>query len=392
MSKLPSHILKALRDNHTSLGEHPSFPPEDDDLFLVELLTRVFNELSEKTMIENYETAKNELSTMLSQCKKIESKNIEQLEQLCARIVTELFQIPSDTITLEMKIVDHVNTDNQRLLPEKTKEDFSFEDISDMNRLSDEIYKRRMLNVLVTGAAMYYTRYIWNYIKDIFDISPELPSLYKKIIDLNTLLLYYEKNSLNEKETMDGGKVDVTVTSENEFPIINAEGLLFPILVEETIKGLLELAVSNGLPQDIEKAKYVTSKADFKLAELWDMRIGYALWKLIEHEAKRCDIDLIDIGVNFFLMELSEMDCEEFNDTLKEIFAKTKKGRQIIIDVVDKITYNKDKDDFNDYIKTKNDSTILVDDEECFEPEELLTDDDYFTSEELITDDYDYKT
>lgn len=49
-----------------------------------------------------------------------------------------------------------------------------------MNYLSGEIYKRRMLNALVAGASMYYMNYIGNYIKEIFEINPDLPSLYKK--------------------------------------------------------------------------------------------------------------------------------------------------------------------------------------------------------------------
>ena len=260
-------------------------------------------------------------------------------------------------------------------MPEKTSDNFSFDDIDDMNALSDEIYKRRMLNALVTGAAMYYMNIIGDYIKEVFEINSDLPALYKKVIDYNTLLLYYEKDTFDEEKTTDGGKVDVTISSELEFPTIKAEALLFPILVEETIRGVLELAVSHGLPQNIEKAKYVLSKADFKLAEVWDMRLGYALWKLIESEVEKCGFDIVELGINFFLMEISQMDCQMFNKTLQEIFARTKKGKEIITDIAEKISYNKEKDDFDDYIQTKNDSEVQINDDEFFEPEELITDD-----------------
>ena len=245
-----------------------------------------------------------------------------------------------------------------------------------MNNLSDEIYKRRMLNALTTGAAIYYMNNIGNYIKEVFEINSDLPSLYKKIIDYNTLLLYYNKDTLDTEKTTDGGKVDVTVSSEMEYPTIKAEALLFPILVEETIKGILELAIAHGLPSNIDKTKYVLSKSDFKLAEVWDMRLGFALWGVIEKEIEECGLDIMEIGVNFFMMELSQMDCETFNKTLQEIFARTKKGKRMITDIAEKILYNKEKDDFDDYIKTKNDSTVQI------------NDDEFFTSEELITDEY----
>lgn len=378
MATLPKHILKALRDNKTSLGEHPAFPPEEEEKFIVDLVSRTFEELSEKLGIEDYETLKTELSNALANAKKLESGNKQALEQLCSQIVNDIFQIPSDTLEIKAELVDKVDTSTERLVPEKTSDDFSFDDIDDMNNLSDEIYKRRMLNALTTGAAIYYMNNIGNYIKEVFEINSDLPSLYKKIIDYNTLLLYYNKDTLDTEKTTDGGKVDVTVSSEMEYPTIKAEALLFPILVEETIKGILELAIAHGLPSNIDKAKYVLSKSDFKLAEVWDMRLGFALWGVIEKEIEGCGLDIMEIGVNFFMMELSQMDCETFNKTLQEIFARTKKGKRMITDIAEKILYNKEKDDFDDYIKTKNDSTVQI------------NDDEFFTSEELITDEYEY--
>ena len=391
MATLPKHILQSLKDNKTSLGEHPAFPPEEEEKFVVNLVMSTFDKLSEKAVIEDYDTLKGELSVILSQCKKLERNNKEALEKLCADIIKDMFSIPNDTLEIVSNIVDKVDTSAERLVPEKTT-DFSFDDIEDMNYLTDEIYKRRMLNALVTGAAMYYMNIIGEYIKDVFNINSDLPSLYKKMIDYNMLLLYYEKETLDKVKTSDGGKVDVIIGSEQNCPIIKSEAVLFPILVEETIKGILELAISHGLPKNINKAKYIMSKADFKLAEVWDMRLGYALWKLLEKEFEKCDIDIMGIGINFFLMELSKLSCEDFNNLLQELFARTKKGKEMLIDLTNEISYNKDEDDFNNYIKTKNDTTQQIDDNEYFTPEELITDDEeeYFTPEELITDNYKY--
>lgn len=393
MAKLPSYILKALRNNKTSLGEHPSFPPEEEENFIVSTVSRVFDEVIENFGNDaDYETLKSELGRLITECRKLEKNNIQSLEELCGKIINDFFQIPNQTLKIEAKIVNKVNTDNERLVPEKTSDDFSFDDINDMNTLSDEIYKRRMLNVLVTGAAMHYMNIIGEYVKEVFDINSELPALYKKIIDINTVLMFYEEDRLDDKKTSDGGKVDVTITSKNNFPTIQAEAVVFPVLVEETIRGILELAVSHGLPKDIQKAKYILSKADFKLAEVWDMRLGYCLWNVIAREIEKCELDIREIGVNFFLMELSEMDCEEFNNSLQEIFAKTKKGREIISDIFEKISYNKDKDEFDDYIKTKNDSMVQINDNEFYSPQDLITDeeDEFFTPQDLITDEYEY--
>jgi hypothetical protein len=81
-----------------------------------------------------------------------------------------------------------------------------------------------------------------------------------------------------------------------------------------------------------------------------------------------------EIGVNFFLMELSTMDCDSFNSTLKEIFARTKKGRKDIDEMVSEIVYNKDRDEFDDFMDASNTSAVQINDDDCFTPEELITD------------------
>lgn len=372
--KLPSHILNALKENKTSLGEHPSYPPEEEEKFIVNAVSRTFNNLLEKVDTSDSEELKERLSKLLAECKKLERNNVQALEKLCSEIVIDFFDIPTDTLSITSNIVDRIDVSEERLVPEPTK-DFSFDDIEDMNNLTSEVYKRRILNALVAGASMYYMNIIGDYIREIFEINSDLPSLYKKIIDYNNVLLYIEKDTFDKGKATDGGRVDVVVGSDQTYAKIKAQGLLFPILLEETIKGILELAISHGLPQNIEKAKYVIGKSDFKIAEVWDMRLGYALWSIIEEEADECGYDMEEAGVNYFLMELSEMGCDTFNKTLQEIFARTRKGKELLEDIFEHIMYNKEKDDFDDFIKTRNDSTLQINDDECFSPEELITDD-----------------
>ena len=124
MSTLPKHILNALKNNSTSLGEHPSYPPEEEEKFIICQTQKTFEELSQKVNNLDYETLKSELARILRDCKKIERNNIQALEELCANIINDMFQIPSDTIEIESNIVDKVDTSSERLIPEKTT-DFS---------------------------------------------------------------------------------------------------------------------------------------------------------------------------------------------------------------------------------------------------------------------------
>lgn len=374
--ELPKHILKATETNKTSIGDNPCLPPEEETTFITQLLNNYFEILSKSFEGKTEKELVNELGALLTKAKKIERNNIESLEKICVESVGELFQIPSDTLDIECKLVNKVDSSRERLIPEKTV-DFSFDSIDDMHYLTGEIYKRRVLNALIMGASLYYAKHFKTYFQKVFDIEPELPLLYKKIVDTNEYLMYLTKDSLSDENSNDGGKVDVEITSQDNLVKIKSEGVIFPILLSETIKGILELAISHGLPKEKSKAMYVMSKSDFKLAEIWDMRIGCPLWNLIVNEIKSLGYDVIEIGVNFILMYFATMSVDNFNQSMKEIFAKTKKGKEILRSLLEDITYNKEKDDFDDYVFSKNSETYLINDEEMFSPDELITDSEF---------------
>ncbi len=373
MMKLPSYIINALSDGKTSLGQHPSFPPEEEDKFTVGLVNNFFEQLTDDIEDTNIDDLKSKLSEALTECKKIESKHIQELEKLCADTVNELFNIPQDTLKIEMNIVNNIDAKDERLVPEKTV-DFTFDDIEDMNNLTEEVYKRRMLNALVAGASMYFSENISSYIQGLFEIDSELPSLYKKVFKLNNILLYLEKDSFNKEEMTDGGKVDVNISSPTSIVEIKSQGVLMPILLEETIKGILELAISHGLPKDAAKAQYVISKSDFKLAEMWDMRLGLPLWNLITMILEEQGVGIDKVGANYLLMEIAMLDVNEFNYTLKEVFKRTRKGKQLLSNIASSILDRKDEEDFNNYMSDKNSETELIGDDEYYNPEELIAD------------------
>ena len=45
--KLPFYILKSLQDSKTSLGQHPSYPPDEEDSFIIGTVSDYFNHLSD---------------------------------------------------------------------------------------------------------------------------------------------------------------------------------------------------------------------------------------------------------------------------------------------------------------------------------------------------------
>lgn len=371
--KAPKNILDIIVSNKTSLGDNPALPPELEEKFLVFLVNEHYSNLASHFDSIDVEELSNDLSKSLTECKRYESQSKEALEKLCMQLVNEIFRIPNDTIFFDMKLVNQIDTRQERLVPENSK-DYSFDSIEDMNNLTSEIYKRRLLNALIIGAATYYAENISFYTDELNHISPNLPSLYKKILTINSLLLFHTKQDINSNRK-DGGKVDVYL-SNPETPVkIKSEGIIFPVLLEETIKGLLELSISHGLPESREKAEYITSKSDFKLAEVWDQRLGLPLWKRIVSVMKNIGEDPLEIGLNFLFMEISKLKPNHFNTVMQEVFANTKAGHHIMKELSNKIQYEKERDEFDDYMSQQTDDNQYP-----------LNDGD-FTSDELINDD-----
>ena len=74
-------------------------------------------------------------------------------------------------------------------------------------------------------------------------------------------------------------------------------------------------------------------------------------------------------------MEISMFKPSKFNPIMQEILAGTNTGKKLIEKLSEKIYYEKEQDDFIDYIQTKqNDDTYQLNDDE-------------FTSDDLINDD-----
>ena len=369
--ELPKNILNIITSNKTSLGDNPALPPEMDDKFLVFLVDDYYKELLTHFDSIDIEELTDDLSATMTECKRIENENKEALEKICFEFVNNVFNIPSDTLSIDMELVDKVDTQQERLVPENS-DNFSFDSIDDIHSLTNEIYKRRFLNALIIGAAMDFAEQYIFVENKLDEINGTLRENYKKIWFINNLLLFHTKQSLSKKQK-DGGNVDVYISDETTPPRIEAKAILSPILVEETIKGLFELAISHGLPKDKGKAEYVLSKADFKLAEVWDQRVGLPLWIRIRKIMKECNVS---VHPSFLFMELASLETDKFNTTMQEILAGTKMGRNLIKEIVRNINYNIDMDDFDDYISNQQ-----------LPQDEIPMNDEEFTSDDLINDD-----
>ena len=369
ITELPQDIKNVLRNHKTSLGAHPSFPPEEEISFDTIMTLKRFREVTEKVAnlnLPDYSTQaiQKQLNALTKQCKTLESSFKDKLENLCYNYVIDLFQVPDGLVNFDCKLVDKVDADRA---PVQDKEHFEFEDIAHRSRLHDAVYKRRLINAIITGGAMRLSAISKSLIGELYEMSPELPALYRTITTLNEYLLFTKNNmGISTKDKKQAGISYLTIGNETTKNKIVAEGEIFPILLHESIRGFLEMFAAYGLPSSKKECAYVMSKADFIDAEPWDMRMGPAIWDYLMERFEQPETE----NIPMLLTVLFSQTTNKFNSILQEIFGETKRGERMVQKILMKTQEEFEADDFDKLMTKKQTDTSIINDE-YFRPDDF---------------------
>lgn len=373
MDVLPDIIVSKILRNKTSLGNNPSIPDIFDEPFLLRMAENGFKDCKNKLKSIGEITEVNEtelepaLAKLIQKCIEIETPYRAELEKACLNYVIDLFEIPDETVDITMSLSDSVDTSKVSAAVDPSKDTTEYNSVDDAMNIKGEIYKRRLLNVLCVGAAMRLSENYSFFENEINKINPELTNLYNKITSLNNYLLYTKDDfGITDKTKMQIGIVEVSLTNEDNKPKIDAQGVIFPILLMETIKGFMELFISHGLPSDLNIATSIIGKTDFLKAEPWDMKFGPLLWDLFSDSFN----DIGTIELPYLIKRVSKLPVDKFNFLMKEVFAKTKKGKELMTNISHKSKKDIEYDKFVDKMaKMKQDKGIITDD--YIKPDEL---------------------
>ena len=161
---------------------------------------------------------------------------------------------------------------------------------------------------------------------------------------------------MSDDKPMQGSYVETHLGIDDAKTTIKAQGIIFPLLFHEAIKGLFELFSAHGLPKDREKAQYIIRKADFVLAEPWDLRLGVGLWRMIFGGVE--DTNMIPYMFTSFV----KIPTDEFNLSVKEILSNTEKGNEIINALMTDAEYDSGYQQFTNRINARNVDKSLIQD------------------------------
>ena len=360
-NQMPKKLRLSLSREKTPLSKNSALPYDN---YLESECVKRFEELSQLEGIASPDS----LSKIAREIYDIEKPIRNDLQQLCMSEVFSLFEVPSDKIDFLIRIVDSIDQSatnvpfgpNEELPPDLP----SFDDVENLKL---EVDKRRMQNAIVCGAALSYTYKILEAsISKLDEFDQRLYDLYTQYLDINEYLLYYngnEKQEQNQKNLT--GIVMVTLGNDETKNQLDVQGTNYAVLVYETIKGLLEVFTSHGLPENSVLTKAVMAKSDYITAEPWYMRFGPFIWGCVETAMTKEVADNRTNLMPYIFMKISQLRPDKFQRLMRETLASTQKSKRVFQRVVDYAELKHEKSGFDDRMATYQDnaSTVINDDE-----------------------------
>jgi len=386
--RMHPELEKQLAERKHSLGIHPAIPEGDENNFEQKIMGKRFSEVVNRYKrafdVDEIDTSTlmMEMMPMVHETMALESKHKKALEELAEKMIREEYDMPEDVVEIKASLSPNIVLEGTKKNPTPKSSDYQFESHDDMVNAKEEVYKRRFLNAMIQGAAKK-TNHMFHMADDeLTDMDPRLLNRYSKVMSAADYMYYVIPKMDNGTS---GGVVKITFpTPENPKAVIEAQAMIFPVLIHELVKGVMELLSAHGLPKDKKLGDYVIDKADFLAAEPWDMRIGPALWDRFTD----C-IDADDFHLKHQLyMELASKPVNEFNGCMREIMAGTNKGKKIVKEIMSIIKRELHEDEFNNAmneLNNKETKDYYTLDEIMFGRDiELGEDDDVFESDDLF--------
>ena len=306
----------------------------------------------------------------------IERNHREELERLAVELVMKEMGVTSDDIDFDGKIIntdqfdtadfnkdrdqqqnpDEVNVDDNEDGEEEQPQGDAEEEVQlfqDLETLNLERAKRRLINAMTQGASKK-GHYMYHLVgPEIADItgSEEILNLYGIMMSVNDANYWqFSDDMIASQGDSVAGKVNVERPGtggeeggeeggedgdEEDLaygkPKVIARGINFPVLVHELIKGVIELIAVQGQPSDPEMFQQVSQSEDTLEKEMWDLRLGPAIWDKIRSQFP--EEVLMENGKelqNIMLQYIFKLPAKNFLVFMKEVISESDNGKKLM--------------------------------------------------------------
>lgn len=368
-----------LAERKHSLGKHPIFPEGDEASFEQKILGKRFSEVAKRyKKAFDCDTIDNQLllgqmMPLVKDSMNLEKKHKKELEKLAVKMIREEYDMSEDVVEIHAELTENINMIGTKKNPKPMAVEMEFKNHEDILKARDEVYKRRFLNAMIQGAAKKCNHMFHMVEEELTNMEPRLANHYAKMMSAADYM-YYVMPQMENGTT--GGVVRVQFpTASNPKAVIHVQAMVFPVLIHELVKGVMELLSAHGLPKDKKIGEYVINKADFLAAEPWDMRLGPALWEQFTTSIDPDDFEL----KHHIYADLAALPVQEFNQKMREIMCGSQDGKQLIKSMVTEIRNGLQEDDYNEAMTT-------IREKDTIKPKEIENDtydiDDLFDSDD----------
>lgn len=354
-----------IRGSEHPYGKHPLMAmygyESADKSFMqsMEKLREVFPELRNMPPQQATQMAPQFAMQALQAMMRLERPHARQLEQLAVKAVSEAWNVPPEILRAML-------TSNPQ--PDMQEEEDDSDEVQDVDlpqfdkeTLRPQINKRITMNAMTQGAAVHNMATIHHIVKDDLDeIEPRLLQLYQRFASGSTHF-YWIIDFVNlTKLALKGAAVGWSGVQydENDEPVVVAKAVNFPVLVQELVKGVMELLSHHGLeglsPGELD---VVYGEADRLEDEPWLIQIGPQIWRTFLSIVPKGH-DLVTI-----VAQLARQEPDYIHKVLSQAIEAVHRGadpteaKQAMMELMDQLEEHTGEDlfDADDYSEFKDD-------------------------------------
>jgi hypothetical protein len=273
------------------------------------------------------------------QAMQFEQAHRRELEEAAVNLVLEMPQFQdareayeADELRIRATLANQIDVSDIAVSAEAEPSDYPEAELQVAEiaqELEAEKKKRRFINMMTQGAAVNQN-FAYEQVADFLNrLNPQLLPAYSIAMPAAEMLYHALPEQFhNELYAAGAGAAGrVKLNYEGDIPVIEAQALIFPVLVQELVKGLMEYAsMSESDETDEQTQRHVIGQTDTLENETWDILMGPGVWQRIEQtlgpENARYQA--------YLHRHLAMLPTSEFNRIVPEIVQGTQQGRRYV--------------------------------------------------------------
>ena len=396
--RMDPNLERKLGDPESLYAQNPAMKKgaEDVQRLVSQRFQKVADKLRQVTGIGNLNSKQvqgmiyQEMMSKLPRIMSIEARHKDELIQLAIEASLEEGEVPENTYEIEGFLGESIDASNFRYQPDEEEDEeeeddedekmiipsFDVEDLTDEEELELEKHKRNIINAIIQGAAKK-----GHYLFQKPDVKARLdaidPSLYPSYLGIMAIndFMYFTMEQMIEMMSQTGqgvaGKMSLEDTDDDEGgeggdddapeTKIVAEGMIFPILCHEIIKGLEAAKGRYGQSQNPSIRQKVKGAVDLLSNEPMQLRIGPEIVEKIRLALPDEMFSESNKGlINWFHISLYQLAAQEFLQLMGDVIStdgsKVKRATSRFREIMKEAMQL--KEEYDEYVASKEDEEM----------------------------------